>query len=553
MTTVAAITREECRTRLATIAGAERVASAGETVIVAASDAEQIAEILRFANSNGIAVTPCGSGTKQSWGNAVEAGIRLDLSRMNKLREHAWQDMTCTVEAGCTWTAMQAELAHHGQMVALDPLWPELATVGGIVAANDGGCLRLKYGSLRDLIIGMTVVLADGTIAKTGGKVVKNVAGYDLHKLMTGSFGTLGVITEVNFRLHPLEANTQTWTAVAPEPMQFERALRGLLDSQLTPSSIQLRLSHAQCEIDIKISAPAECMDEHSAKLSKIFGAMELKASDETVWQARQELHDTANAVVLRGSTPVFVDIRPDTLNIDETKIAAAITPKTKAIIVVHYAGVACEMDTIMALAATHKLIVIEDAAQAILACYKGRPLGSLGHMAALSFHETKNIISGEGGALLINDERFIEPAEIAREKGTNRSKFFRGDVDKYTWVNIGSSYLPGEIIAAFLWAQMEEADVITAKRKALWEQYHHALGVLEQQGALRRPIIPESCTNNAHMYYLLLPNLKERTEFIQYMRCSCCGFFRFSRRRQSSARYISTSPIWSRWSFRCW
>jgi len=303
MTTVAAITREECRTRLATIAGAERVASAGETVTVAASDAEQIAEILRFANSNGIAVTPCGSGTKQSWGNAVEAGIRLDLSRMNKLREHAWQDMTCTVEAGCTWTAMQAELAHHGQMVALDPLWPELATVGGIVAANDGGCLRLKYGSLRDLIIGMTVVLADGTIAKTGGKVVKNVAGYDLHKLMTGSFGTLGVITEVNFRLHPLEANTQTWTAVAPEPMQFERALRDLLDSQLTPSSVQLRLNARECTMDVRVAAPAECMDEHSAKLGKIFGAMELCPSDETVWQARQELHDTANAVVLKIST----------------------------------------------------------------------------------------------------------------------------------------------------------------------------------------------------------------------------------------------------------
>ncbi len=303
MTTAAAITREECRTRLATIAGAERVVSTGETVTVAASDVEQIAEILRFANSNGIAVTPCGSGTKQSWGNAVEAGILLDLSRMNKLREHAWQDMTCTVEAGCTWTVMQAELAHHGQMVALDPLWPERATVGGMVAANDGGCLRLKYGSLRDLIIGMTVVLADGTIAKTGGKVVKNVAGYDLHKLMTGSFGTLGVISEVNFRLHPLESNTQTWTAVAPEPFQFEHALRGLLDSQLTPSSVQLRLSETECELDIKISAPAECMDEHSAKLSKICGVMELSPSDETVWQARQELHDTANAVVLKIST----------------------------------------------------------------------------------------------------------------------------------------------------------------------------------------------------------------------------------------------------------
>ena len=303
MNAAAAITREECKARLAATVGAERISSIGETVIVAAEDAEQIAEILRFANGNGIAVTPSGRGTKQSWGNAVEAGIRLDLGRMNKLREHAWQDMTCTVEAGCTWTAMQAELAHHGQMVALDPLWPERATVGGIVAANDGGCLRLKYGGLRDLIIGMSVVLADGTIAKTGGKVVKNVAGYDLHKLMTGSFGTLGVITEVNFRLHPLEANTQTWTAIAPEPMQFEHALRGLLDSQLTPSSVQLRLNARECTMDVKVAAPAECMDEHSAKLGKIFGEMKLMPSDETVWKARQELHDAANAVVLKIST----------------------------------------------------------------------------------------------------------------------------------------------------------------------------------------------------------------------------------------------------------
>jgi glycolate oxidase FAD binding subunit len=303
MNAAATITREECRAELAATVGTEHVTGTGETLTVAPGDAEEIAEILRFANSNGIAVTPGGSGTKQSWGSQVEAGIQLDLGRMNKLREHAWQDMTCTVEAGCTWAAMQAELAHHGQMVALDPLWPERATVGGIVAANDGGSLRLKYGGLRDLIIGMSVVLADGTIAKTGGKVVKNVAGYDLHKLMTGSLGTLGVITEVNFRLHPLETNTQTWTAVAPEPLQFERALRGLLDSQLTPSSVQMRLTARECTMDVKVAAPAECMDEHAAKLSKIFGVMELKPSDETVWQARQQLHDTADAVVLKIST----------------------------------------------------------------------------------------------------------------------------------------------------------------------------------------------------------------------------------------------------------
>jgi glycolate oxidase FAD binding subunit len=303
MSATAAITREDCKAKLAAMAGAENIGVAGETITVAPSDTEQIAQILRFANSNGIAVNPFGGGTKQSWGNSVEAGVRLDLGRMNKLREHPWQDMTCTVEAGCTWAAMQAELARHGQMVALDPLWPERATVGGIVAVNDAGSLRLKYGGLRDLIIGMTVVLADGTIAKTGGKVVKNVAGYDLHKLMTGSFGTLGVIAEVNFRLHPVETNTQTWTALAPDPLAFDRPLRTLLDSQLTPSSSQLRLDAEQCALDVRLAAPAECMAEHAGKLTKIFGAMELRPADQTVWQARQQLHDTPSALVLKIST----------------------------------------------------------------------------------------------------------------------------------------------------------------------------------------------------------------------------------------------------------
>jgi glycolate oxidase FAD binding subunit len=303
MSSTAAITREEYKARLAAIAGAEHTSIVGESITVAASDARQIAEILRFANNNGIAVNPCGSGSKQGWGNPVGAGIRLDMSRMNTLREHAWQDMTCTVEAGCTWATMQAELARHEQMVALDPLWPAQATIGGIVAANDSGTLRLRYGGLRDLIIGMTVVLADGTIAKTGGKVVKNVAGYDLHKLLTGSFGTLGVIAEVNFRLHPLEKHAQSWTAVASEPLQFERPLRELLDSQLTPSSVQLRLNAQQCALDVRVAAPAECMNEHFAKLRKIFGVTELRTADHLVWQSRQELHDSTGAVVLKIST----------------------------------------------------------------------------------------------------------------------------------------------------------------------------------------------------------------------------------------------------------
>jgi dTDP-4-amino-4,6-dideoxygalactose transaminase len=227
----------------------------------------------------------------------------------------------------------------------------------------------------------------------------------------------------------------------------------------------------------------------------------------------------TANAFVLRGGIPVFVDIRPDTLNIDETLIEAAITPRTKAIVPVHYAGVACEMDAIMNIAQRHKLLVIEDAAQAVMSAYRGKPLGAIGHLGAYSFHETKNIISGEGGALLVNDDRFAERAEIIREKGTNRSQFFRGQIDKYTWVDIGSSYLPGEVIAAFLWAQMEEAQSITQKRLDIWHRYHEALSPLEDAGKLRRPIIPEGCRHNAHMYYILLESLKKRTEVIAQLK----------------------------------
>jgi dTDP-4-amino-4,6-dideoxygalactose transaminase len=223
----------------------------------------------------------------------------------------------------------------------------------------------------------------------------------------------------------------------------------------------------------------------------------------------------TANGFVLRGAVPVFVDIREDTLNLDETLIEAAITPRTRAICVVHYAGVACEMDAINAIAAKHGLVVIEDAAQGIQSTYKDKPLGALGALGALSFHETKNIISGEGGALLVADPRFIERAEIVREKGTNRSQFFRGQVDKYTWVDVGSSYLPSEILAAFLAAQIAEVDEITARRLAIWNRYHDAFAHLEEAGRLRRPIVPAHCRHNAHMYYLLLPDLDTRTRFI--------------------------------------
>ncbi len=244
----------------------------------------------------------------------------------------------------------------------------------------------------------------------------------------------------------------------------------------------------------------------------------DIKLGDEVIMPSYTFV-STANAFVLRGGVPVFVDIRPDTLNIDETLIEAAITAKTKAIVPVHYAGVACEMDVIMDIASRHNLLVIEDAAQGVLASYKGRTLGSIGHLGCYSFHETKNITSGEGGALLVNDLDLLERAEIVREKGTNRSQFFRGQVNKYSWLDIGSSYLPGEIIAAFLWAQLEEADSITNQRLVIWNRYHADLEALEQAGRLRCPIIPNECDHNAHMYYLLMHNQVDRAKFINAMK----------------------------------
>ncbi len=225
----------------------------------------------------------------------------------------------------------------------------------------------------------------------------------------------------------------------------------------------------------------------------------------------------TANAFVLRGAVPVFVDIRPDTLNIDERLIEAAITPKTRAIVPVHYAGVPCEMDHIMSIAQRHTLLVVEDAAQALLSTYKGRALGSIGHFGCLSFHETKNIISGEGGALLVNDGRFVERAEIIREKGTNRGQFFRGEVDKYTWVDIGSSYLPSELISAFLSAQLEHANEITAKRCHICTAYTAQLAPLQQAGKLRLPALAGD--SNGHMFYLILDSLDTRTRLIAHLK----------------------------------
>ncbi len=227
----------------------------------------------------------------------------------------------------------------------------------------------------------------------------------------------------------------------------------------------------------------------------------------------------TANAFVLRGGVPVFVDIRADTLNIDETKIEAAITNRTKAIVPVHYAGVACEMDSIMDIARRHSLKVIEDAAQGVMSSYKGAPLGSIGHLGAFSFHETKNVISGEGGALLVNSDEYAIPAEIIREKGTDRSRFFRGEVDKYTWQSVGSSFLPGELIAAFLWAQLEQATIITGLRREIWTRYKALTESLEQDGVLLRPHVPEECEHNAHIFYVLLADGIDRKRVLEHMK----------------------------------
>ena len=227
----------------------------------------------------------------------------------------------------------------------------------------------------------------------------------------------------------------------------------------------------------------------------------------------------TANAFVLRGAVPVFVDIRSDTLNIDEKLIEAAITSKTKAIIAVHYAGVGCDMDYINRIAKLYKIKVVEDAAQGVMSTYKGRVLGTIGDLGCYSFHETKNVISGEGGATLINDPSLGLQGEIIREKGTNRTQFFRGEVDKYTWQDKGSSFLPGEIIAAFLWAQLEEAKLITEKRIHSWNIYHTLFEILEDKQLLRRPIIPVECEHNAHMYYILLKDKSLRGDLLEFLR----------------------------------
>ena len=244
----------------------------------------------------------------------------------------------------------------------------------------------------------------------------------------------------------------------------------------------------------------------------------DLQPGDEVILPS-YTFSSTATAFVLAGAKLVFVDIRPDTMNIDENKIEAAITSRTQVIVAMHYAGVACEMDTIMDIAKRHNLKVVEDAAQAVMSTYKGKALGTIGDFGCYSFHETKNYSMGEGGALLINKPEYNERAEILREKGTNRAKFFRGQVDKYTWVDFGDSYLPSELNAAYLWAQLEQADEINNNRLTTWKTYYEALKYLEETGKLELPHIPTECTHNAHMFYIKLKNLEERTKFIAYLR----------------------------------
>ena len=244
----------------------------------------------------------------------------------------------------------------------------------------------------------------------------------------------------------------------------------------------------------------------------------DIKEGDEVILPSYTFV-STADAFVLRGATPVFVDIRPDTMNIDETLIEAAITEKTKAIAVVHYAGVACEMDTIMDIARRHHLLVVEDAAQAIMCSYKGRPLGTIGDFGCFSFHETKNFSMGEGGALLIRDVKYIEAAEILREKGTDRSKYFRGQVDKYRWMNYGSSYLPSEMNAAYLYAQLEMADKINQTRLERWKQYYELLSPLQEAGKIELPVIPEGCVQSGHMFYIKTKDQEERDRLIAFMK----------------------------------
>jgi glycolate oxidase FAD binding subunit len=289
---------------LAAISGPEHLRVDENTFNIAPSNTEEIATVLRYANRNSITVAPYGGGTKQRWGNTIHPSLMLHTHRLGAVREHTWQDMTCIVQAGCVWSSMQASLAKHGQFVALDPLWPDRATIGGIAATNDSGSLRLRYGSLRDLIIGMRIALADGTIARTGGKVVKNVAGYDLHKLMTGAFGTLGIITEITFRLHSIPRHVQSFTIPSVDVELLGQLLMKILDSHLSTQSLQLRSTSNGFSLDVCLATLPEVIRDQASSLSKLAHSVQLEASesDPDVWNARQERFDQAEHFVIKAT-----------------------------------------------------------------------------------------------------------------------------------------------------------------------------------------------------------------------------------------------------------
>ena len=289
--------------QLAAITGPQFVQQHEDVITVSPANTQQVSAILRYANENGLTVTPTGGNTKQSWGNPVPTNIRLELTRLNRVLEHPWQDLTCTVQSGCTWQHLQQALAKHGQFVALDPLWPERATVGGILATNDSGAIRHRYGSLRDLVIGMTLVLADGTIARTGGKVVKNVAGYDLSKLLTGSFGTLAVITEATFRLHPLPQHAQTFTVSAPQAAQLAPLMATIRASHLLTQALQLRGDVNGFYLDIQLNAHPEAKQSEILQKMTEAAGLKLESVSDDMWLARERVFDDPEAHILKVTT----------------------------------------------------------------------------------------------------------------------------------------------------------------------------------------------------------------------------------------------------------
>ena len=297
---------------------------------------------------------------------------------------------------------------------------------------------------------------------------------------------------------------------------EFEFIQEAINSWRLSGDGAFTRKCHALLERELGIQkALLTTSCTHALEMAALL--LDIKPGDEVIVPSFTFV-STVNAFVLRGARPVFIDVRPDTLNLDETQLGRLITPRTRAIVVVHYAGVACEMDPILQFAAKHGVAVVEDNAHGLFGKYKGRFLGTLGCMATQSFHETKNFTCGEGGALLINDAQYIERAEIVREKGTDRSRFFRGQVDKYTWVDIGSSYLPSDILAAFLYAQLEARDCIQAKRRQIWEYYDEGLKKWAKDSGVKTPFVPAHCEQPYHMYYLVLPSLEKRQALISYL-----------------------------------